>query len=419
MRWSPTLRRIGREYEMTSASDAIPAPLQGIRVLDLSRMVSGPLCGRILADLGADVVKVEPPDLDRTRSVPPQIDGMSPYFAQMNAGKRNLGIDLKAPGAPELIRRLAAVSDVVVENFRAGVLAQYGLDAETLLSINPRLVYCSVTGWGQDGPWRDRRAFAPLMHAEVGMVEMAARVRGRRPESEVNQHGDTYPGILAANAVLAALLQRERTGCGQHIDVAMAQAMVYANEWSAVNMHPPQQDFGGFDTWTHVTFRLGDGSHVALVGNPVTIFPLWAPALGAPELLQDPRFATQEEREGHVSEMVALMDDLFAKVPDAASLHALAGPWMLVADVRTMRDLADTEWAQQRELMTEVAPGVSVPAAPWRSSGAPIGAPHDIATYGRDNAALLAEFLGLGNEDVQQLTASGVLRSARQEEQSR
>jgi crotonobetainyl-CoA:carnitine CoA-transferase CaiB-like acyl-CoA transferase len=117
--------------------------------------------------------------------------------------------------------------------------------------------------------------------------------------------------------------------------------------------------------------------------------------------------------------MVALMDDLFAKVPDAASLHALAGPWMLVADVRTMRDLADTEWAQQRELMTEVAPGVSVPAAPWRSSGAPIGAPHDIATYGRDNAALLAEFLGLGNEDVQQLTASGVLRSARQEEQSR
>jgi crotonobetainyl-CoA:carnitine CoA-transferase CaiB-like acyl-CoA transferase len=392
--------------------------LQGIRVLDLSRVVSGPLCGRILADLGADVVKIEPPDLDRTRTVPPHIDGMSPYFAQMNAGKRNLGVDLKAPGAPDLIRRLARVADVVVENFRAGVLAQSGLDAETLLSENPRLVYCSVTGWGQDGPWRDRRAYAPLIHAEIGMVEMAARVRGRRPESEVNQHGDAYPGILAANAVLAALLQRERTGCGQHIDIAMAQAMVYANEWSAVNMHPPQQVFGGFDTWSHVTFRLGDGSHVALVGNPVTIFPQWAPALGARDLLQDPRFATQEARSAHVPELVAVMDELFARVPDGPSLHALAGPWMLVGDVRTLRELAETEWAQQRGLMTEVAPGLSVPAAPWQSSTGTVRAPHDIATYGRDNAAVLAEFLGLGSEDVQELTAAGVLRSAAQEELS-
>jgi CoA:oxalate CoA-transferase len=198
----------------------------------------------------------------------------------------------------------------------------------------------------------------------------------------------------------------------------MAQAMVYANEWSAVNMHPPQQDFGGFDTWTHVTFRLGDGSHVALVGNPVTIFPQWAPALGAPELLQDPRFASHDSRAAHVPEMVAVLDELFDQVPDAPSLRALAGPWMLVAEVRTVRELADTEWAQQRELMTEVAPGISVPAAPWQTSGAPIGSPHDIAMYGRDNAAVLGEFLGLGSEDVQQLTASGVLRSVSQEEQS-
>jgi crotonobetainyl-CoA:carnitine CoA-transferase CaiB-like acyl-CoA transferase len=385
-------------------------------VLDLSRVVSGPMCGRILADLGADVVKVEPPDLDRTRTVPPHVDGMSPYFAQLNAGKRNLGVDLKAPGAPDLVRRLALVADVFVESFRPGVLAQYGLDADTLLRANPRLVYCSLTGWGQDGPWRERRAYAPLVHAEVGMVEMAARVRGRRPEAEVNQHGDVYPGILAANAVLAALLQRERTGCGQHLDVAMGQAMVYANEWSAVNMHPPLTTFGGFDTWSHVTFRLGDGSHVALVGNPVTISPLWAPALGAPELLTDPRFATQEDRAAHVPELVAELDELFAQVPDVPSLHALAGPGVFVAEVRTLRELAESEWAQQRGLMTEVAPGLPVPAAPWQSSAGPVGGPRDVATYGRDNAAVLADFLGLGSEDLQELvhelTVSGVLRSA-------
>jgi crotonobetainyl-CoA:carnitine CoA-transferase CaiB-like acyl-CoA transferase len=386
--------------------------LRGIRVLDLSRVVSGPLCGRILADLGADVVKIEPPDLDRTRTVPPHVAGMSPYFAQMNAGKRNVGIDLKAPGAPELVRRLVAVSDVLLENFRPGVLARYGLDAESLLPAHPRLVYCSVTGWGQTGPWRDRQAYAPLIHAEVGMVEMAARVRGRRPEAEVNQHGDTYPGIMAANAVLAALLQRERTGCGQHIDVAMAQAMVYANEWSAVNMHPPLETFGGFDTWSHVTFRLGDGSHVALVGNPVTVSARWAPALGAPELLQDPRFDTQDKRAAHVTELVAALDELFAQVPDEASLQARVGPGMFVAEVRSLRDLASTEWARQRGLMTEVAPGLPVPAAPWQSSAATLGARQDVAGYGRDNAAVLAEFLGLGDEDVQHLTATGVLRSA-------
>jgi CoA:oxalate CoA-transferase len=400
---------------MVDEDQSTTAPLHGIRVLDLSRVVSGPMCGRILADLGADVVKVEPPDLDRTRTVPPFVDGVSPYFAQLNAGKRNVGIDVKAPGGAVLVRRLAAVCDVVVENFRAGVLERYGLDAGSLMTINPRLIYCSVTGWGQAGPWRDRRAYAPLVHAETGMVEMGARVRGRRPESEVNQHGDVYPGILAANAVLAALLQRERTGRGQHIDVAMAQAMVYANEWSAVNMHPPQQAFGGFETWTHYTFRLGDGSHVALVGNPVTISPQWLPALGGATLLQDPRFASPETRAAHVAELVAEMDALFAKVADLPSLLALAGPTMFAAGVRTVRDLAETQWAQQRGLMSEVAPGLPVPAAPWQSSAGPIGAPHDIAAFGRDNAAVLGNFLGLSDEEIAQLTAAGALRAVDQD----
>ena len=140
--------------------------------------------------------------------MPPIVEGISPYFAQMNAGKRNVCLDLKAPGAVDVIERLVDRADVLLENFRPGVMDRLGLGAETLLARNPRLVYCSISGWGQDGPWRDRRAYAPLLHAEVGTLEFAARVRGRAPEQEVHIHGDVYPALVAANAVLAALLQR-------------------------------------------------------------------------------------------------------------------------------------------------------------------------------------------------------------------
>jgi CoA:oxalate CoA-transferase len=225
----------------------VEGPLLGVRVLDLSRMVSGPLCGRILADLGADVIKIEPPDGDRTRAVPPFVGGVSAYFAQMNAGKRNISVDFKVDGAAQVVARLASGADVLLENFRPGVLSRFGLDAETILAANPRLIYCSVTGWGQDGPWANRRAYAPLIHADTGLLELAARRRRRRPEQEVNQHADVYAALMATSAVLSALLHRANTGVGQHLDVAMGQVAPYVNEWAAVELQPPVDDCGGFD----------------------------------------------------------------------------------------------------------------------------------------------------------------------------
>jgi crotonobetainyl-CoA:carnitine CoA-transferase CaiB-like acyl-CoA transferase len=160
-----------------------PGPLTGVRVLDLSRVVSGPLCSRLLADLGAEVIKVEPPDGDVSRTVPPVVGGTGAYFTQMNAGKRNVCLDLKAPGAADVVARLAEASDVLLENFRPGVLARLGIDPAALRTRNPRLIVCSISGWGQDGPWRNRRAYAPLMHAEVGFIEFAAGARSRSPAS--------------------------------------------------------------------------------------------------------------------------------------------------------------------------------------------------------------------------------------------
>jgi CoA:oxalate CoA-transferase len=385
-------------------------PLSGVRVVDLSRMVSGPLCGRILADLGADVVKVESPEGDRTRTVPPFVDGVSPYFAQMNAAKRSVCVDLKAPGAAEVLARLAARADVFIENFRPGVLDRYGLDAPTLTAQNPRLVYCSVTGWGQAGVGSDRRAFAPLVHAEIGTLEFAARHHARQPEPEVHQHGDVYPAILAANAVLAALLQRTSTGRGQHLDVAMGEAAFYVNEWAAVSLQPPVEEYAGFDTWNQYTYRLGDGSYVALVGNPVTAFPMWLSGLGGDAaVLDDPRFADVESRAAHVTELNAAIERMTQRFDDFATLDAAVDePWMLMAPVRSTSEFARSEWATARGLTVEVAPGLPVPTAPWRSDAGPVGQPTTVSALGADNDAVLAE-LGYGAEEIDELRRLGVL----------
>ena len=387
-------------------------PLEGIRVLDLSRMVSGPLCGRLLADLGADVAKIEPPEGDRTRTVPPFVDGTSPYYAQMNAGKRNVCVDLKAPGGPSVVQRLASSADVLIENFRPGVLARYELDAPSVRAANPRLVYCSVTGWGQTSLWRDRRAFAPLIHADIGTLDFTARMRGRRPESEVNQHGDVYAAVLASSAVLAALFQRSITGLGQHIDLAMGQAAFYVNEWAAIDLQPPADDHAGFDTWNQFQYRLGDGSFVALVGNPINLFPLWMRSLGGDDELQtDPRFSTVEARAAHVAEMIEIMDGLTSTFPTFEALDAaLDDPWMLAAHVRSTTAFANTPWAAERGLTTEVTEGLPIPTAPWQTDGATIGNPNTLAALGADNRSVLAE-VGYHDDEIDALIDAGALRS--------
>jgi crotonobetainyl-CoA:carnitine CoA-transferase CaiB-like acyl-CoA transferase len=401
----------------TTGTNALPRPLDGVKVVDLSRVVSGPLCGRVLADLGADVVKVEPPEGDRTRTVPPMVAGVSPYFAQMNAGKRNICLDLKVPGASRVVEQLAERADVLVENFRPGVMDRLGLGPKRLMAANPRLVYCSITGWGQDGPWRDRRAYAPLLHAEVGTLEFASRVRGRPPEQEVHVHGDVYPALIAANAVLAALLQRATTGAGQHLDVAMGEVMPYVDEWTGVDLQraygydDSDGDRAGFDIWTNRIFATADGTGVMFVGNVVRLFPAWVRVLGGDEaLLADPRFADEAARRANEQDVVDTVAALARAVPDFATMERmLEGQTMLVAEVRSVADLATTPWARHRGLTEEVLPGLPLPAAPWRSDRAHIGVSGPPAAAGSHNREVLAE-LGYAPGEIDELEASGAVR---------
>jgi CoA:oxalate CoA-transferase len=394
-----------------TVAEELPRPLAGVRVLDLSRIVSGPMCGRILADLGADVVKIEPPMLDTTRMVAPASDGRSPYFAQMNAGKRNVCVDIKNPEGAQLIADLAEHADVLVENFRPGVLARQGLGPDDLLQRNPRLVYCSVTGWGQDGPWRDRPAYAPLVHAEAGTMEMTGRLRGARPEQEVQVHGDVYPGLMAANAVLAALLQRTITGHGQHLDIAMGEVMLYVNDWAAVELQGYDGDRFPFDTWTHPVVELGDGTQVALLGNPVRMLPTWVRILGNEANVVGVDDQDLAQACADPDRALEVLREFMRTIPDAAAFEErAAGTAPVGAVLRSVQELGTSEWAIARSVVSEVQPGVLVPRTPWRSNGAHVGVSGPPAACNADAVDVLADWLGYGEDMVDALRSVGALQ---------
>jgi CoA:oxalate CoA-transferase len=206
-------------------------PLAGVRVLDLSRVLAGPYVGRMLADLGADVVKVEPPEGDVTRNWGKQIAGLSGYYTQQNVGKRNICIDLRAAGGSELVLKLAEHADVLVENFRPGVMDKLGLSYIVLSASNPKLVMLSISGFGQEGPESKRPAYAGVIHAESGVVQRAAAVDGVRAQDPRISIADTNAALHGLVGLLSALMMRQRTGVGQHVDISMLETMVATDDY--------------------------------------------------------------------------------------------------------------------------------------------------------------------------------------------
>lgn len=393
---------------MTSARGE--KPLRGIKVVDCTRVLSGPICSRMLCDMGADVVKVEPPEPDILRSAPPILGGFGSMFAQYNVGKRNVSVDLKTEGGSELVAELCAQADVVVENFRPGVMARLGLAPEKLRVANPRLIVCSISGWGQVGPWSKKPAYAPMVQAEAGTLAMGGRLRGGHMIGETMQHADLYAGMMACQGVLAALYHRERTGAGDHVDVAMGESLLYVNEHASAEL-AGHDGSNGFPTWTFLTFTFADGNSAHMMGHPSQLLPLLAHVLPIPGALEDPRFATREAREQNASALEALLQEAVSKVPDQARFESLLeGTPAVVVGVRSTEELARSEWAEHRGLVTEVAPDLRVATAPWRSEALDIGVatPH-IASRGEHNARVLGEWLGKTEAECRALEEAGIL----------
>ena len=300
------------------------AALDGIKVLDLSRVLAGPWCTQILADLGADVVKIERPGVgDDTRTWGPpflkdeagQDTAQSTYFTACNRNKRSVTVDMATPEGQALLQRMAAQADVVVENFKTGGLKQYGLDHETLRAANPRLVYCSVTGFGHDGPYAERAGYDLMIQAMSGMMSITGRPDGE-PGGGPLRVGvaltDLFTGCYASTAILAALRVREQTGQGQHIDMALLDVgmAILANQASAFlntgkapqrqgNTHPSLAPYQDFPT--------KDGAMLLAIGNNGQ-FARFCEAAGRPEWATDARFASNTLRVKHRDELIPTME---------------------------------------------------------------------------------------------------------------
>jgi crotonobetainyl-CoA:carnitine CoA-transferase CaiB-like acyl-CoA transferase len=410
---------------MTRGSDSSQSggqrPLQGIRVLDFTRVLSGPHATRMLSDLGAEVIKVEPPMGDMTRFAMPRVNSLSSYFIQQNVGKKNISLDMTKPQAVELLKKLVSHCDVVIENFRPGVMRKMGLDYETLSQSNPRLIYTSITGYGATGPWTTRRAYAPVVNAESGITKHQGDVRGGQYANDPHSHGDVYTALEAASAILAALFQREQTGFGQYIDVSMAETMLYVNEhahnqlWTGVE---PDGEIRSFQPADYPVLTVADGSMVVVSGHPAErgTFDYFVAAMQQPELLTDPRFGDVATRLEHFDELMDLMRAWAKTVPTSDEIeNRLSQHQLAVGRLRSVSELADTEWANERDavvLVSDRGDGtVRIPNSPWHFSGSDTTTQGDAKYRGEDNRAIFSEIAGLSGEEIAQLEKDGVLVS--------
>jgi CoA:oxalate CoA-transferase len=395
-------------------------------VLDLTRVLSGPHCTRMLCDLGADVIKVEPPAGDMTRFSNPRINGLASYFIQQNAGKRNVSVDMTHPESAELLLGLVERCDVLIENFRPGVMDRMGLGYDVVARRNPRIVYASISGYGRIGPWSERRAYAPVVGAESGFTKAQGDARAHTEglptyTNDPHSNADVYTAIECATAIVAALYQREGTGHGERIDVSMAQTMLYVNE----HVHDHLWDGPVDPSWIR-SFGPGDypvltaanGERVIISGHPAErgTFERFAAAAGRPELNSDPRFVDVPSRLAHLDDLDQILCDWAATVPTANAIErVLAAHQLATGQLRSVRELCDTEWADELRATVEVPDRgggtVRVPNVPWRFAGSEAGVRGEPRYRGEDNRQVLSELLHLDGPVIDRLEAIGVLSS--------
>ncbi len=389
--------------------------LQGITVLDLTRVVAGPACTRTLSDYGAEVIKIEPPEGDLMRNGVPRANGVALTFAQQNAGKHLLCIDLATDAGRALGLQLAAQADIVVENYRAGVASRLGIGYDDVRRLKPDIIYCSITGYGQSGPAAHRRAYAPIMHAELGLIDLNARERGTEPLPEAVSHADFAVGAQATSAILAALYHRETTGQGQHIDVTMADTMLATNEFAAVEINGGFGDeISPFRPGKAALLQLADGSWVQVPGNPTTWIFGVARALGKEAEMQQLGWHTPADTQGKDQQIRELMQTWAAAYDSASEFEkALDSARIPLGTVKRLADAAREDWAVHRRSLTEIdingAPR-EIPRSPARFSAAEVGPQRGVSLRGADNHAVLSARLGLSDAEITELQRSGVLQ---------
>lgn len=385
-------------------------PLDGIRVLDFTTTIAGPYCARMMADLGADVIKIESMEGDMMRSRPPLRDGASTSFGQLNAGKQSIVLDLKRPEAQGIIRRLLRNADFLVENFRPGVMKRCNLDYQTLSEQYPRLIYCSISGYGQTGPSSESPAYAPAIHAASGfdMAHIAYQPGRDRPDNCGIYIADIVSGTYAFGAAMAALAQRHVTGRGQHVDVSMLETMLslMVGEMQAAQfaVAPPGRPMFG-------PLRTKDGYIMPAVASEKT-FRALCQAAGHVEWTADPRFATYANRRDNWGEFIDELEKWSTLLTTAECQGEFDVYGVPASPYRTVPEVMADPQITHRQAFTKVRDGggsFKVLNPPFRLSGANICVKDFSAGLGEHGRAIL-EGLSYSCDEIDQMIAAGAVR---------
>ena len=379
--------------------------LQNVLVVDFTRVLAGPFCTMTLADLGARVLKIEPPGGDEARGMGPFKNGHSLYFASINRGKEGVVLDLKTDAGREAARALAEKADVLVENYRPGTMERLGLGYESLAELNPRLIYASLSGFGQTGPYRDRGAYDVIVQAMSGMMGITGQLQG--PPTRVGASiGDMIPALCTVAGIMGALFERSQTGQGCQIDVSMMDSVFALTEnalaryWLTEqnpapmgNRHPAIAPFS--------TFATGDGTIVIACGND-SLWRQLCDCLEIPEGRDDSRFATNELRTENAEELAEFLEACLASRATEDWLERLLEAGIPAAKINRMSDLADDPHLRSRNMVQEIEQeGIGrmlTPGSPIKSDRSDDDIRAAAPALGADTRRVLEELAGWGGD---------------------
>ena len=392
-------------------------PLTGIRVLDFSRIIAGPLCTQQLADMGADIIKIENPDGgdDTRRLNTPGAHGLSHFFLAFNRSKRSVALDFTKPEAVEVIHQLLAECDVLVQNFRPGVMARFGLDYESLAERYPQLIYLSISAYGQQGSMSDRPGFDPVLQAEFGLMSLTGE-----PDGQVMRHPlsiiDTMTALQGVSAVTAALYARKDSDCGQHIDLALMDSAVAALGNAGLYYlcgggQPPRAGNSHMTSTPTTLMDTAEGAVYMALGTNKMFLQLCQTVIDKPQWVDDPRFATPQARLANRPELMRLLGEVFAQHDQTYWLdrmrHLPAGA------VRDLQGALESPEVSERNMVIDVESDSGetfrLLGSPLKFSGSPMREPTAPPHLGEHTEQVLKQLTDLSDQEIEALRASGAI----------
>lgn len=398
----------------------MPGALDGLLVLDLSRTLAGPFCSMNLGDMGADVIKVEEPTIgDETRQWSPYWGGESCFYLAVNRNKRNIAVNLKHPRGVEVVKKLAAKADVMIESFRTGTTEKMGLGYDDISALNPGVVYCAISGFGRTGPLRQKGGYDLMVQAYSGLMSTTGEP-GRTPLRVGFSLVDITCGWVAYGGIMTALYQREKTGKGQYVEASLLEGMVSAASYHVVNYLgtgnvPGPLGQGHPALAPYQMFRTQDGRVMLGAAND-GLWQRFCDAIERPDLTADPRFRTNLDRVKHRSDLIAILEDLFQTKTTAAWVTLLEGAGIPNSPVNTIADLVKDPQVAYREMLVDVphptVSGLRAPASPMKLSDGPTSTRRHPPANGEHTEEILLE-LGYSKSDITSLESAGAVKLMR------